>query len=251
MSHDQKVEVSLEHVQDLANAISALNEIATASMNYNASYFGEPQGYLKKSIRQAMYRLDLIASSVNGSAEPQPPTVHYLPTAAPATPDESIAVKSKPRLAFLELAEANGARITGKPDGSEAIEIIFSIQAWRAFDATMAQEGPEESTPAARDVLAERKRQSTSKGYSSERDNQYTSGELALAAALFAIPYNAMHGNEALVQQEDFVGLHMALELSCGWKATPEPDPRKRLVKAGALILAEIERIDRATGGTQ
>lgn len=38
---------------------------------------------------------------------------------------------------FLELAEQCGARITGKPDGSEPIEIVFSIPAWRKFDATV------------------------------------------------------------------------------------------------------------------
>lgn len=36
--------------------------------------------------------------------------------------------------ALLDLAEKCGARITGKPDASEKIEIIFSIDAWRTFD---------------------------------------------------------------------------------------------------------------------
>ena len=34
---------------------------------------------------------------------------------------------------FLNLAEQCGARITGKPNGSEPIEIVFSIEAWRRF----------------------------------------------------------------------------------------------------------------------
>jgi hypothetical protein len=42
---------------------------------------------------------------------------------------------SKPRPEFLKLAENCGAKLTGKPDGSEAITIVFSIGAWRAFDA--------------------------------------------------------------------------------------------------------------------
>jgi hypothetical protein len=57
--------------------------------------------------------------------------------------------ESKPRPEFLALAESCGARITGKPDGSEAIQIVFTIDAWRKFDRaltthpTPAQEAPE------------------------------------------------------------------------------------------------------------
>ncbi len=43
--------------------------------------------------------------------------------------------KARPEL--LELAEKCGARLTGEPDGSTPIEIIFSISAWRAFDAAL------------------------------------------------------------------------------------------------------------------
>lgn len=38
------------------------------------------------------------------------------------------------RAEFLEAALECGARLTGKPDGSEAIEIVFTIEAWRKFD---------------------------------------------------------------------------------------------------------------------
>lgn len=41
---------------------------------------------------------------------------------------------SKHRPEFLAQAESCGARITGKPDGSEPIEIVFTVEAWRAFD---------------------------------------------------------------------------------------------------------------------
>ena len=39
------------------------------------------------------------------------------------------------RKELLDLALNCGAVITGKPDGSEAITVLFSIDAWRAFDA--------------------------------------------------------------------------------------------------------------------
>ena len=41
-----------------------------------------------------------------------------------------------PRL--LALAEASGAMITGKPDGSEGVAVVFTIDAWRKFDATLS-----------------------------------------------------------------------------------------------------------------
>ncbi len=100
---------------------------------------------------------------------------------------------------------------------------------------------------AARDVLAERERQMKEEGYTPAHDDNHVHGELALAAALYALPYEATLGGEPLLKQDDFIGLHMALELACapGWDLKPEPDIRKRLVKSGALILAEIERLDR------
>jgi len=44
----------------------------------------------------------------------------------------------KPREEFLKLAESAGGKITGKPDGSEPIEVVFTIQAWWKFDAAAA-----------------------------------------------------------------------------------------------------------------
>lgn len=40
---------------------------------------------------------------------------------------------------FLQLAQKCGAVLTGKPDASEAITVVFSVDAWRAFDLATAQ----------------------------------------------------------------------------------------------------------------
>ncbi len=41
---------------------------------------------------------------------------------------------------FLNLALECGAILTGKPDGSEAVSVVFTVQAWQAFDrATSSQ----------------------------------------------------------------------------------------------------------------
>lgn len=46
-------------------------------------------------------------------------------------------LETRPRAEFLALAEKCGARVTGKPDATEPIEIVFSVQAWRKFDQSM------------------------------------------------------------------------------------------------------------------
>jgi len=96
------------------------------------------------------------------------------------------------------------------------------------------------------DVLAERIRQKTDEGYSEADDDKHVLGQLGLAAALYAIPYETRIGGVPMVDQDSFIGLDMSLAIVGEWDLKPEPDRRKRLVKAGALILAEIERLDRA-----
>ncbi len=54
------------------------------------------------------------------------------------------AVEAAERLA---LAEKSGARITGKPDGSEPIEVVFTIDAWRKFSATLPSPVAEVAAP--------------------------------------------------------------------------------------------------------
>ena len=89
------------------------------------------------------------------------------------------------------------------------------------------------------DIAAERQRQCL-KGYDAAHDDKHNDGEIALGAALYAIPYE-MPGME----QDNFIRLHMMLDLSYDWSLKPEPDHRKRLVKAAAMLVAEIERLDR------
>lgn len=86
--------------------------------------------------------------------------------------------------------------------------------------------------PAILDVIAERQRQQSVEGWMPEHDDEHTEGEMAEAAACYA-----MFANN---QGFSVPGLWpWAREW---WKQSGQ---RRDLVKAGALILAEIERIDR------
>jgi len=107
------------------------------------------------------------------------------------------------------------------------------------FDA--ARDGIEraraEGLPAAaRDVLAERRRQIEAEGWTPEHDDQWYCGEIAEAAASYAMASTYYHA-------DPYVAVLSIWPWSRSWL---KPTNRRRdLVKAGALILAEIERLDR------
>lgn len=93
-------------------------------------------------------------------------------------------------------------------------------------------------TCTAHDVLAERQRQVDVEGWTPEHDDEHDDGSMAAAAAAYALA-----GHPA-------VGLASAEKLweAAGWDTSwfRPKDTRRNLVRAGALILAEIDRLDRA-----
>ena len=100
---------------------------------------------------------------------------------------------------------------------------------------------------AAKDVLAERQRQVDVEGWTAEHDDTHAQGELARAAACYATELDIWTGHEQADHKgrSTLIGAHRLWPWPQEWwKPT---DRRRNLVKAGALILAEIERIDRAS----
>ncbi len=95
------------------------------------------------------------------------------------------------------------------------------------------------------DVLAERKKQ-VAKGYTPEHDDEHDMGELRLAAALDALPYDTNINGEPLLTQDDYISLHIALETGLDFYLQPIENERDRLIRASALLIAELERLDRA-----
>lgn len=111
-------------------------------------------------------------------------------------------------------------KVTINIDASDAIECLRH--------ATNSQ--------AIADIITERHRQIAREGWTPEHDDQHEIGQLAIAAACYA-------GNAGGF---DWIG---------GWPGEVWPwaskwwkpsTPRRDLVKAAALIIAEIERLDRA-----
>jgi hypothetical protein len=101
--------------------------------------------------------------------------------------------------------------------------------------ALTAQASPVGGDQAARDVLAERRRQVEAEDWTLEHDGMHDSGEMAQAAACYALHTEPV-GN---------IGDYLRF---WPWDAEwwKPKDRRRNLVRAAALILAEIERLDRA-----
>jgi hypothetical protein len=106
------------------------------------------------------------------------------------------------------------------------------------MEKTAMTELAEVATPAIVDICRERMRQVRQEGWSPEHDDTHSAGELAAAAACYA----------ASAKGHGFILLDRAPSRwpwsADWWKPTSR---RRDLVKAGALIVAEIERLDRAT----
>jgi hypothetical protein len=102
------------------------------------------------------------------------------------------------------------------------------------------------------DVVAERDRQITVEGWTAEHDDGHRPGEIALAAAAYAAFAALPDENSREHHRASLWGVVPGFSGVIGqlwpWAAKWfKPSGRRReLVKAGALILAEIERLDRA-----
>lgn len=107
-------------------------------------------------------------------------------------------------------------------------------------------------TKAAQDVLAERQRQVDVEGWDANHDDNNNRGDMARAAACYALVAGSCQGWSA----STYAGMPAPNsdpdgdEIWWPWdrKWWKPKNPRRDLVRAAALILAEIERIDRASG---
>lgn len=90
------------------------------------------------------------------------------------------------------------------------------------------------------DIAAERKRQIEAEGWTVAHDDEHDEGQLTRAAACYAMGrtrFGDAYGPENLWPWDNE-----------WWKPGSY---RRNLVKAGALIVAEIERLDRASSTVQ
>jgi hypothetical protein len=91
------------------------------------------------------------------------------------------------------------------------------------------------------EVAAERRRQIEAEGWTPEHDDQHADGQMAKAAACYAAT-GAIPPEKLTAKAGDLMTRTWPWERSW-WKPR---GGRKDLVRAAALIVAEIERLDRA-----
>jgi hypothetical protein len=122
--------------------------------------------------------------------------------------------------------------------------------AWiRAFDPAVSQSAVDLVAQARRDALigplsdiaAERQRQQQAEGWTVHHDDMHTHGEMARAAACYAL--HATAAGDPSPSEIVFVCNQYWPWDYHWWKPK---DARRDLIRAAALILAEIERLDRA-----
>lgn len=103
------------------------------------------------------------------------------------------------------------------------------------------------TTRAIHDIEAEVRRQRTDEGWTEEHDDAHEFGELSQAGACYALHASLqawrMHDADIPYADENTPEYWPVEWESDAWKPK---NPRKDLVRAAALIVAEIERLDRA-----
>lgn len=146
-----------------------------------------------------------------------------------------------------ELAELR-ARVVVVPDGYALVPVepLLNMMSDKDHDTRITAErqllsilaaAPGKEVPQAWiDVQEERRRQITAEGWTPEHDDLYCAAELPRAAAAYILN----GANDEAPAIWPFVAKW--------WKPR---DARSNYVRAGALILAEIERLDRAAHGKE
>lgn len=149
-----------------------------------------------------------------------------------ATDDPHKAKRYATKAAAVAVAFDLGCDLAGR---WEAIEHGFEV----------AQPSAQALKDAERDVLAERRRQVEAEGWNAEHDDEHAHGEIARAALCYvdAAAWQSRGLNPLTGQSPAEWPWHVSW-----WKPK---DRRRNLVKAGALILAEIERLDRAASAKE
>jgi len=100
------------------------------------------------------------------------------------------------------------------------------------------------------DIRNERARQVNLEGWTINHDDNHKPGELAMAAACYAAPERVFIARESVGRAyESFTLYQDAWPWADQW--WKPKDRRYDLVRAAALIVAEIERMDRATAARE
>ncbi|MFV9115473.1 hypothetical protein ABQ358_28875, partial [Serratia fonticola] len=151
--------------------------------------------------------------------------------------DELLAILGEATAALEEKDQKIETMKVQAEGANECTKLIFEAKNYWVARARAAEQLLQQ--PALADVIAERQRQISAEGWTPDHDDKHDFGEIAAFAVLYAMP---TYMRKIFVRGGGTLG---EIFLPAGWKPKFS-NRRKNLVKAGALILAEIERLDRA-----
>lgn len=137
-----------------------------------------------------------------------------------------------PKLGWISHAAMNAAILD---ESHQEVKLVPLATAQAAVAAERVKLERWERAGALGDVLEERRRQVGTLGWTAHHDDEHANGELAIAAAAYADPAPAMYRDPRIIAP---------LRFPPGWDYKPK-DYRSNLVRAAALLVAEIERVDR------
>ncbi|HBO3347737.1 TPA: hypothetical protein L4S52_001523 [Pseudomonas aeruginosa] len=173
--------------------------------------------------------------------------LHELLAAAPTQAQHSVPEKvrtllSRAQCEIEHLAECL-ENVCEDEEDFDVREDVADGRVVAADIAHMLAAAPGKEVPQAwLDVQAERLRQVEAEGWTPEHDDEHACDEIAAFACFYAMPPAARDWDASSTGYGDTLGEAILPE---GWE--PKTGDRRRdLVKACALALAEIERLDRA-----
>lgn len=151
-----------------------------------------------------------------------------------ADPSKETAVTTYPREALKA-----GALTLEKLLGSDGLAMTHADIVAAVLDASLGL------SQAELDVIGERRHQIGVEGFTPEHDDFHCKGEMARAAGCYALYAGRPLGKIVSPKLVEVIKRFWPWNVNW-WKPT---DRRRDLVKAGSLIQAEIERLDRAAAG--
>ena len=133
-------------------------------------------------------------------------------------------------------------RVEGRISSGDFLTLLAAARNWRRATSPIG------------DVARERQRQIEVEGWTAEHDDRHIAGELAQAGACYALADSFEIVDLWPDRKSDREPVHLDDLASWVWPWEREwwkpKDPRRNLVRAAALILAEIDRLDRADAQT-
>lgn len=218
----------------------ALNEAAKIAEDWLRIYGGRPI----KHISPTEYATDAatdIADGIRALAAAPPPPVSTEPDSRAGAEREAL----EPGEAWWRKRSANWGAWEHKSEATKQHYAKLEAAALNPSPPT-ASEAAAPVGEALADIAVERRRQVEAEGWTPEHDDQHAKGEMASAAACYALP----QGQRWNLDARDY---RKIIEHIWPWHARwwKPGDRRRELVKAGALIVAEIERFDRLSSEVQ